>query len=147
MTCNFTVDNRLLGVYYNNKPLDATGNWDFYPSQKTITFETEGNGYGEIKVKGTDNNDRGHCILGGLVMLCKTSDGQGPWHNFKTDLIHWRSEEYYELCSNDQGMVSDHSLSLPSLQFLVPMVNAGAEKIWSNEKENTLIGSPYPTGK
>ena len=144
VTCTFTVDNELLGVYYNGRSLEATGVWNNLLSEKTITFQPEGDGYGEIKIEGLDHDTRGSCDYGGLIMLCKTSDGQGPWHNFKSDLTHWRSQENYELCSSDKGLVSPIFLNSQNYQFLVPMLNAGALKIWTDQLRKTLISSPYP---
>ena len=81
-------------------------------------------------------------------MLCKACNGQGPWHFFKTDLIHWRSLDNCPLCtSSGNGLVSPYILSRPWGQWLVAAVNAGAEKIWTEDKENTLVGSPNPTGE
>ena len=138
------MDNELLGVYYNEKPLEATGVWNNLLSEKTITFQPEGDGYGEIKIEGLDHDTRGSCDYGGLIILCKTSDGQGPWHNFKSDLTHWRSQENFELCSSDKGLVNPIFLNSQHYQFLIPMLNAGALKIWTDQLRNTLIGSPYP---
>ena len=42
VTCTFTVDNELLGVYYNGRSLEATGVWNNLLSEKTITFQPEG---------------------------------------------------------------------------------------------------------
>ena len=145
------MDNEVLEVYYNDKPLNPTGdplvlnNWRY---QKFVTFEPEGDGYGEIKIKGVDNDGapgEEHCTWGGLIMHCNTSDGQGPWHNFKTDLIHWRSEENHPLCSNDGGMLLPYFQNQAHDLFLTSLVNTGAKKIWTEEKQNTLIGSPLPS--
>ena len=114
-------------------------------------FEPEGDGYGELKIKGVDYNSGGpgeeHCTWGGLVLHCESSDGQGPWHNFKSDIRYWRSEDKHALCESDGGMVSDFYLAQAQDNYLALLVNAGATKIWTNEKENTLIGSPLPVSK
>ena len=147
VTCKFTVDNEVLGVYYNDKPLNVTGHLNIWENEKTVSFQPEGDGYGEIKVKGVDHSPDNHCTNGGLVMLCKSSDGHGPWHNFKSDIRYWRSKDNYELCENDGGMVSDYFLATANENFLAPLVNAGATKIWTAKKDNTLIGSPMPGKK
>ena len=148
VTCNFTVDNEVLGVYYNDKPLNVTGHLNIWEYEKTVSFQPEGDGYGEIKVKGVNYGPGDdHCTWAGLVMLCKSSDGHGPWHNFKSDIRYWRSEDNYELCESDGGMVSDYFLATANENFLAPLVNAGATKIWTAKKDNTLIGSPMPGKK
>ena len=148
VTCNFTVDNEVLEVYYNNKSLVPTGHLNMWQDEKTVTFVPEDDGYGEIKLKGVDHGFLGqpgiddHCTWGGLVMLCKSSNGKGPWHDFKSDIRYWRSEDQYELCESDGGIVSDFLLAMANDNFLRPLVEAGANKIWTSHKENTLIGSP-----
>ena len=149
VTCNFTVDNEVLEVLYNDKPLNVTGgNPKYWHQEKTVTFEPEGNGYGELKVKGLDLNTGGpgeeHCTWGGLVMVCKSSDGQGPWHNFKSDLTHWRSIDYL-LCTSEGGITnSTWHLAQAENNFLETLVNDGAMRIWVDAAEATLIGSPMP---
>jgi len=149
VTCNFTVDNEVLEVLYNDKPLNVTGgNPKYWHQEKTVTFEPEGDGYGELKVKGLDLNSGGpgeeHCTWGGLVMVCKSSDGQGPWHNFKSDLTHWRSIDYL-LCTSEGGITnSTWHLAQAENNFLERLVNDGATKIWVDAAETTLIGSPMP---
>ena len=93
VTCTFTVDNEPLEVYYNDRPLYVfTQNLKAWTHKKTISFEPEGYGYGQLKIKGVDYNSEGpgedHCTWGGLVLLCVSRDGQGPWHNFKSDTRH-----------------------------------------------------------
>ena len=58
-------------------------------------------GYGEIKVEGEDfDGGNTRCYSAGFIMLCEASDSQGPWHNFKSDMEHWRAEDNSELCVN-----------------------------------------------
>ena len=141
------VDNEVQEVYYNNRRLNVSGHLKVWQSKKTIKFEPEGNGYGELKIKGVNYEGNDHCTWGGLVVLCKSSDGQGPWHNFKSDLAHWRSLENHTLCQSDGGVVTYPHLGQVQGDWLKNLLNAGAVKIWTNQKENTLIGSPLPVRK
>ena len=73
-------------------------NWE---SEKKFSFNTPVNDeYGEIKVEVENNQDSNHCSSAGFIMLCEASDSQGPWHNFKSDMEHWRAEDNSELCIN-----------------------------------------------
>ena len=147
------MDNEVLEVYYNDRPLYVfTQNLKAWTHKKTISFEPEGDGYGQLKIKGVDYNSGGsgedHCTItwGGLVLNCESRDGQGPWHNFKSDTRHWKSLDNHALCASDGVMVSDRHLGQAHDHFLA-YLDAGAVKIWTNQKENTLIGSPLPVRK
>ena len=76
-----------------------------WESEKEFRFTPVEDEYGEIKVEvenyedGYDENGN-HCSSAGFIMLCKASDSQGPWHNFKSDTEHWRAEDDSELCIN-----------------------------------------------
>ena len=87
-----------------------------WESEKEFRFTPVEDEYGEIKVEvenyedGYDENGN-HCSSAGFIMLCEASDGQGPWHNFKSDTEHWRAEDNSELCINGK---SECSSDLPS---------------------------------
>ena len=110
------LDDKVNGVYYNGTKLDITkGDVSNWKSEKEIMFTPVEDGYGEIKVEGEDYDPANHCYWGGFIMLCKASDGQGPWHNFKSDTQHWRAEDDSELCVNGN---SEYSSDLPNNSFL-----------------------------
>ena len=95
------LDDKVNGVYYNGTKLDITkGDVSNWKSEKEIMFTPVEDGYGEIKVEGENYEGDNHCYSAGFIMLCEASDGQGPWHNFKSDTEHWRAEDDSELCIN-----------------------------------------------
>ena len=72
-----------------------------WESEKEFGFTPAEDEYGEIKVEVEDYDEIGNdCSTAGFIMLCEASDGQGPWHNFKSDTEHWRAEDNSELCVN-----------------------------------------------
>ena len=102
ITCTLTADNKVNGVYYNGTKLDPIqGDMSNWESEKKFSFNTPvKDEYGEIKVEVENYEDGNHCSSAGFIMLCEASDGQGPWHNFKSDTEHWRAEDNSELCIN-----------------------------------------------
>ena len=102
ITCTLTADNIVNAVYYNGTQLDPIkGDMSNWASEKKISFTPVEDGYGEIKVEVEDGEEGdNHCFSAGFIMLCEASDGQGPWHNFKSDTEHWRAEDNSELCIN-----------------------------------------------
>ena len=73
-------------------------NWE---SEKKFSFNTPvKDEYGDIKIEVENYEDSNHCSSAGFIMLCEASDGQGPWHKFKSDTENWRAEDDSELCIN-----------------------------------------------
>merc|ERR1712226_849833 len=165
VTCSLTVDNRINGVYKRsyiqevNGPVPSALGWQQlhisggplsldvsgadpadWTKEKTITFKARNDEKAELKIEGEDGNDDNHCTWGGLLMHCTASDVQSPWHNFKSDMGHWRAEDNSKLCSvNNDGMVHD-SIVKP---FMRRMLELGSMKIWTNKPKVSLIGSPF----
>ena len=146
VTCKLTVDNQIHGVYYQEgstetwRPLKVSGKLGKWESKKDITFKTGTDGHGRLKVMGEDKGrkEKDHCTWAGLLLHCFASDVNSPWHNFTSDLEHWRAEDNSKLCANNKGMVR---ASKPK-SIVRDLVNAGAVKIWTSKKKATLIGSP-----
>lgn len=76
-------------------------------------------------------------------MECTAGNMESPWHNFRTDPLHWTVEfgstaAYRDFCVNQEGFIDDaFGQNKPHMQFIKTIKNNGATKIWSNT----------PTGK
>ena len=164
--CEFTVDNEVLSVEYNDVQLEIKSdvnctnpsisdqvddncvkNWAI---MKTFSFLYDGNhGYDVsnfLRIRAENWGPEPNCIWAGLMLHCKAygiQSGQivpdSPWHGFKSNIAQWRSQDGTELCANDGGML-EIGMGSPALQDLVAY---GAVKIWGGERNtSTLIGSP-----
>ena len=139
-----TIDDKVLEAQYNNFGLPITGTLNNWSEEKTISFYScDVTNPGKLSITGFDNNSVEHCSWGGLLLHCTASDQTSPWHNFKTDMDHWRVENGNELCSNNEGMMGVNPLP----EFMQKLREYGAKKIWANRQKVTLIGSPLPAGK
>ena len=75
------------------------------------------------------------CSLAGFMLICKASSTSSSWHNFVSDVDHWKDENGETPCINSGGMYA-------AADFMDPMIENGAKNIWSNVKSPTLFGSP-----
>ena len=69
------------------------------------------------------------------MLLCKANSTSSVWHNFVSDVDHWKDENGETPCINSGGMYA-------AADFMDPMIENGAKNIWSNVKSPTLFGSP-----
>ena len=69
------------------------------------------------------------------MLICKSSSTSSSWHNFVSDVDHWKDENGETPCINSEGMYA-------GADFMDPMIEDGAKNIWSNVKSPTLFGSP-----
>ena len=116
------------------------GDKNSWQSPKTIIFNacySYYEGTKELKIAGSDAESSDHCANGGLILHCTSEDITSPWHNFKTDDIQWTTEVGDVPCiDNDSGFAAAGS------QFIDNLLNSGANKIWTESKDVTLIGKP-----
>merc|ERR1712226_71105 len=158
--CEFTVDNEVLSVEYNDIQLEIKSsinctnsnqvddncikNWAI---MKTFSFLYDGNDANNfLRIRGENWGPEPNCIWAGLMLHCQAygiQSGQivsdSPWHRFKSNIAQWKSEDGTELCANDGGMVAIGTNN-PAIQAFVAY---GAVKIWGGERNtSTLIGSP-----
>ena len=140
--CSLTVDDRVVKVLYNDQELEVQGGkLDRWQAMKTITFEScDSWNPGQLSIKGEDVNKKLNCVFGGLMLHCTASDTNSPWHNFKSDNIHWTDENGKKPCQNNVGI---YSLPQPTCSKLR---EKGAKKIWAPRQTVTLIGTPPESG-
>ena len=138
VTCKFTVDNVVDGVWYNGISLAITGKINDWQKEKTVSFSTVSSGNGELKIRGTDLNGSNNCVWGGLLLKCQATDPRSPWHNFKSDTVNWKAHDGSPLCNNNAGFVKAGG----HIPFIKHLLHSGAQKIWTSHKTVTLIGSP-----
>ena len=137
VTCQFTVDNELNNVSFNGEALSVTGDLDDWKKEKVVTFSPGSDDHGELRIEAEDWNNQEHCIRGGLLLQCQSTDPNSLWHNFKSDTDHWRALDGSELCTNNEGFAAAEDVP-----FVRSMLASGSKKIWTNNKEVTLIGNP-----
>jgi len=156
VNCNFTVDNSFGEISYNGRVLDVTGQqggpWDWaIENSFQFTPDSPTNGAGELRLEELRNKQySGHCLSAGLLLYCKATDTTSPWHNFKSDMTHWRAEDSSNLCSTgfEPGSFTRQCFDGEELKTPLPdkffcrMLKDGAIKIWTANREVTLIGSP-----
>lgn len=152
VTCKYTMDNVVNGHYYNDRPLPSevyTGVRGDWTKEKTFWFvESNYDNYGELKFVGQNWGPEGmsHCVWAGLLLHCEAKcvhTGEpietSPWHNFRSNMVNWHSEDGRELCTNDGGMIVVGA----NTEVIQALTATGAVKIWAGEFENaTLIGRP-----
>jgi len=147
VNCQFTIDNSAFEAWYNGQKLNISGDVHDWKKMKTFSFvPDQESDTQELMVKGGNWDDSGHCKLAGLLLHCQAKNNQtgemetsSPWHNFKSDTVHWRNEASAnsKLCSNN--LTEGHKTN-PTIKTLL---GAGAMKIWDgNFKNLTLIGNP-----
>jgi len=155
VTCKFTMDNVVNGLYYNDRPLPSsvfTGVRGDWTKEKTFWFvESSLTNYGVLKFEGQNWGPEGmsHCVWSGLLLHCEAKcveTGEpietSPWHNFMSNMEDWSSEDGRELCTNDGGMLVVGA----NTDVIQALLSTGAIKIWAGEFENaTLIGKPGPS--
>ena len=86
-------------------------------------------------ILGTDINIDNHCYNAGLLLRCTASRSSSPWHNFISDIYHWKVENDTIPCQGDFS-------GRDEIPFIAALKSFGAKKIWNNEKNATLRGSP-----
>ena len=140
--CSLTVDDRVVKVLYNDQELEVQGGQLYkWQAEKTITFEScDSWNPGQLSIKGEDVNKKLNCVFGGLMLHCTASDTNSPWHNFKSDNVHWTDENGEKPCQNNDGI---YSLYHPTSKKLR---EKGAKKIWAPRQTVTLIGTPPESG-
>lgn len=141
VVCTFTVDNKVEIVKYNGSPLTISGgNVNDWLEEKVISFESCCDSCpGVLEIKGTNWENSNHCQWAGLLLRCTASRASSPWHNFVSDVDHWKIEDNASPCQNNLLMFQQSGSWEP---FISSLNSFGAKKIW-NEKENaTLRGSP-----
>ena len=135
--CSLTVDDHVVEVLYNKEKLKVEGQLDNWQKEKTIRFEScDRRNPGQLIIKGEDRNQEQHCIWGGLMLHCTASDANSPWHNFKSELEHWKDENGQKPCQNDGGIYSHNNPVSEKFR------KNGAKKIWAPRKKVTLTGTP-----
>ena len=90
---------------------------------------------GKLILGTNSENDDHHCNNAGLGLRCTASRSSSPWHNFISDIDHWKIENDTTPC---QGGFSGRD----EIPFIAALKSFGAKKIWNNEKIATLRGSP-----
>ena len=98
-----TVDDVIQEVKYNQGKLSVSGgrlnSWKY---EKLIHFQScNKHDPGTLTIQGLDNNKDDNCRKGGLLLHCVASDRRSLWHNFKSDVIHWRDEKGLPPCQAD----------------------------------------------
>jgi len=136
--CTFMLDNRVNSVKYNGVPLgispgSAVTSWN---QEKVISFQSCcDNCPGVLEINGTNSENDYHCNLAGLALRCTASRSSSPWHNFISDIDHWKVENDTIPCQGDFSIRDE-------IPFIAALKSFGAMKIWNNEKYATLRGSP-----
>jgi len=136
--CTFMLDNRVNSVKYNGVPLGISPSsmvtsWNV---EKIISFQSCCDNYpGVLEIKGTNSENDYHCNLAGLGLRCTASRSSSPWHNFISDIDHWKVENDATPC---EGVYSGRD----EIPFIAALKSFGAKKIWNNKKIATLRGSP-----
>lgn len=74
VTCQLTVDNYLIAVSYNGKPLKWSGNARAWNHNKIIHFKTVDCGVLEVKGHDAEGGNKGHCKTAGFAIQCRSKD-------------------------------------------------------------------------
>lgn len=144
VTCSFSVDDQIDGVYYNGKQLNVTGDLYGWFNGNTFTFTADAYGFGTLVIKGTDHNtNMDHCVYGGLLLHCKAKNVNSPWHNFKSDLKHWKAQDDSDLCADHVDPNDPKIYRLP--YFMRKLIKSGSTNIWTSMQKVILVGSPGNT--
>merc|ERR1711971_853722 len=141
--CTFTVDDVVDSVKYNGVSLGISGGppggatWE---EEKVISFQSCcDNCPGVLEIKGTDVNIDNHCYNAGLLLRCTASRSSSPWHNFISDIFHWKVENDAIPCQDNGNFPINAGAGIP---FIAAMNSFRAKKIWNNETNAILRGSP-----
>lgn len=94
VTCCFTVDNRVLGVYLNGRSLAVSGVLSDWMSSKYVSFPDPCDGTGNevtIAIAGKEAVGHATSATSGLIFQCHTSSPDSPFYNFvsSTDRNTW----------------------------------------------------------
>eukprot|EP00808_Paulinella_micropora_P030486 g10498.t1 len=89
VTCSFTIDNSVLGVWYNGVDITSTvtGHLHDWTSTKTVHFhEVSG---ARLAVKGSNaeaTTGPSTCSTAGFLLSCSSANANSPWHGLVSDL-------------------------------------------------------------
>merc|ERR1712241_612418 len=89
---------------------------------------------GILEFKGSDNGEKDNCVGGGFLLHCTASRASSPWYNFVSDTDHWTESKGATLCQSEGGIAKD--------PYFAPIISKGAKKIWIDEQNAILMGSP-----
>jgi len=89
VTCYFTMDNYVYGVYLGNAALSTTGDWNDWSSTKSVTFTPDGN---YLTITGYDHEGT-MCTTGGFAIDCTNGvNGNSGWHGY--DSSSWMDSDH-----------------------------------------------------
>ena len=145
--CSITIDNYVVSVSYNGVNLEIEGNErNTWMDEKTFEFSSCDNAYpGTLIVKGSEHsNSNSYCKgISGMILHCAATDTTSPWHNFVSDGTNWKSQEGTEVCVPTNAAFVN--VGRNKYDWFRKMVDAGAQAIWAEAKEVSLVGTP-PVG-
>ena len=75
-----------------------------------------------------------------MILHCTASNTTSPWHNFVSDGTNWKSQEGMEVCVPTNAAFVKGGTN--KYDWFRKMVDAGAQAIWAEAKEVSLVGTP-----
>eukprot|EP00808_Paulinella_micropora_P009603 g9125.t1 len=152
VTCNFTIDNAVLGIWYNGVDIKSsvTGDLNSWWVVKTVKFqEVMG---AKLALQGLNYEaatGASTCSTAGLLLNCSSVDPKSQWHGLVSDLgrirafgtpdnappAGWKDNSFNDsaftkLCASSSGF---------------SMAGAGsAQKVWASDKFGYFLVNPYP---
>ena len=71
------------------------------------------------------------CSLAGFMLICKASSTSSSWHNFVSDVDHWKDENGETPCINSGGMyehICKVVLTRYKLRFACSVLKSGSQE-------------------
>ena len=140
--CALVVDNTIDSVTYNDIAVEVNGDTTSHLEQIDIEFKScDKKNPGILTINATDVNDSNHCYYGGIIVHCQhvNNDATNPWHNFHTDLSHWKVNGDLPFCAVEDGWYFKNGRGH---DFIKALFDKGAVNLWANSKHVSMVGSP-----